>query len=74
VARYQYYQDTPGRFEIRVVPDSDFTEEDRHAIAATYARKLGNVADVTVRVVDTIPLTSRGKLKLLDSQLGSRAS
>jgi hypothetical protein len=38
-------------------PDPDFTEADRQAIAAAYARKLGNAADLTVRVVDSIPLT-----------------
>ena len=70
VARYQYYQDTPGRFEIRILPDRDFTEADRRAIADAYARKLGREVEFTVRVVDSIPLTSRGKLKLLDSRLG----
>lgn len=69
VARYQYYQDRPGQFEIRLVPDPDFTEQDRHAITVAFARKVGSIAEVRVRVVDSIPLTARGKLKLLDSRL-----
>jgi len=68
-ARYQYYQDTPGVCEIRVMPDLDFTERDRLAIADAYAKKAGQEVDFIVRVVDHIPLTARGKLKLLDSRL-----
>ena len=63
------YQDTPGQFEIRVVPDPDFTEADRLAIAEAYAKKVGREVEFIVRVVDSIPLTERGKLKLLDSRL-----
>jgi phenylacetate-CoA ligase len=69
VARYQYYQDTPGRFEIRVMPDPGFTETDRLAIARAYADKVGNELEVQVRIVSDIPLTGRGKLKLLVSRL-----
>lgn len=69
VARYQYYQDTPGRFEIRVIPEPGFTEADRLSIAKAYADKVGNELEVQVRVVSDIPLTGRGKLKLLVSRL-----
>jgi phenylacetate-CoA ligase len=63
-----------GRFEIRVVPDPDFTEADRLAIAEAYAKKVGNEADVFVRTVESIPLTSRGKLKILVSTLDQSQS
>jgi phenylacetate-CoA ligase len=69
VARYQYYQDTPGAFELRIQPDPEFTEHDRRMIADAFGRKVGREIDFVVRVVSDIPLTERGKLKLLDSRL-----
>ena len=65
VSRYQYRQREPGRCELRVVAAPGFTEDDRRAIEAAYRAKVGGELDLEVVEVDDIPLTERGKLKML---------
>jgi len=66
VARYQYYQDEPGRCVLRVMTTPGFSESDEAAILEAYRAKVGDELDMSVEVVDDIPLTERGKLKLLE--------
>jgi phenylacetate-CoA ligase len=66
VARYQYYQRTPGECVLRVMPAPGFTEADERAILGAFANKVGDELLFTIEVVENIPLTDRGKLKLLD--------
>jgi len=66
VARYQYYQDEPGRCVLRVMATAGFTDTDKAAIVGAYRAKVGDELDISVEVVDDIPLTERGKLKLLE--------
>ena len=47
----------------------DFNENDRKAIEAAYKAKAGDELHFDVQIVKEIPLTARGKLKLLDSKL-----
>jgi phenylacetate-coenzyme A ligase PaaK-like adenylate-forming protein len=69
VARYQYYQDVPGTCVLKIVARDDFRELDRLAIQKAYQDKLGDGLEVLVRIVRDIPLTPRGKLKMLVSRL-----
>lgn len=69
VIRYQYYQDTVGRCELRVMASPDFGELDWIAIERAYRDKVGEELEISVRRVADIPLTERGKLRLLDSRL-----
>ncbi len=69
VARYQYFQDTPGTCEIRVVVDPEYTARDRDMIERAYAGKAGDEVSFKVREVSELTLTERGKLKLLVSRL-----
>jgi phenylacetate-CoA ligase len=68
IREYQFYQDTPGQAEVRVVPLSpevaDFT-----AYRDLLARKVAGELRMSVVVVDRIPLTQRGKRKLIDQRL-----
>jgi phenylacetate-CoA ligase len=65
VSRYQYRQIEPGRCTLRIVAAPGFSESDRARIEGAYRAKLGSAIDFSVEVVDDIPLTARGKLKLL---------
>jgi phenylacetate-CoA ligase len=65
VSRYQYRQREPGRCELRIVGAPGFTGDDRRAIAAAYHAKVGDELDLEVVLVDDIPLTERGKLRML---------
>jgi len=69
VVRYQYVQDTPGICTIKVMAAPNFTEDDKIAVENAYNNKAGSEVKFNVKVVKDIPLTSLGKLKLLDSKL-----
>jgi phenylacetate-CoA ligase len=66
VARYQYYQPGPGRCVLRVMVTPGFSRADEEAILAAYRAKVGDELDMGIEVVDDIPLTERGKLKMLE--------
>lgn len=69
VRRFQYYQETPGVCILKVMTSPEFTEGDRHAIESAYRAKVGEELSFAVQLVDDIPLTARGKLKMLDSRI-----
>lgn len=69
VIRYQYYQDTPGICELRLMVAPDFTEHHKKEIQKAYFAKVGSELEMKAIVVDEIPLTARGKLKFLVSKL-----
>jgi phenylacetate-CoA ligase len=66
VARYQYYQTEPGRCVLRVMTTPGFEESDERAILGAYRAKVGDELDMSIEIVEDIPLTERGKLKLLE--------
>jgi len=65
VSRYQYRQSVQGRVTLRVVAAPGFDESDRARIEEAYREKVGDELDLSVELVEDIPLTARGKLKLL---------
>ncbi len=71
VVRSQYSQDVPGICVLKVMANPEFTERDRMAIQAAYQSKVGDELQFNVVVVDDIPLTARGKLKVIESRLNT---
>lgn len=69
VIRYQYYQNAPGKCSIRVMLAPDFNEDDSVAIKKAYDEKVGGEVEFEVVATKPIPLTSRGKIKLLVSEI-----
>ncbi len=69
VTRYQYHQDRVGICDLRIMIAPGFTEADRLGIERAYRDKVAGQLEISVRIVEDIPLTERGKLKLLDSEL-----
>ena len=69
VVRYQYFQEAVGACVHNVMAAPEVTERDGAAIEAAYRKKVGDEVAFEVHVVDGIPLTARGKLKMLDSRL-----
>jgi phenylacetate-CoA ligase len=59
IARWQIFQDEPGKNTIRVVPLLGFGEADRNEITEKFQR-LANI-QVSIETVESIPLTQRGK-------------
>lgn len=69
VKRYQYYQETRGECTIRMMVNDRFTEKQGADIRQAFESKTGSELHFQVAIVDDIPLTSRGKLKRLDTCL-----
>ncbi len=69
VVRYQYFQEKAGFCVLRVLAAPGFTDRDGQAIIKAFRDKVGDEIVFDVQPVQDIPLTSRGKLKLLDSRI-----
>jgi phenylacetate-CoA ligase len=69
VRQFQFYQDTPGRAVLRVVPAEGFGDEDRRRIQQNLGRKLDEQVTFTIELVDTIPLSPRGKAIYVDQRI-----
>jgi phenylacetate-CoA ligase len=67
VKRYQYYQESPGRCTLRVVAAPGFSKRDEAAILEAFRTKVGGELVFSIKIVEEIPLTDRGKLRLLDT-------
>jgi phenylacetate-CoA ligase len=65
VVRYQYYQDRPGRVEVRLTVTPLFGEAELQALARGFRAKVGDELEVRLSIVEEIPLTVRGKLRRL---------
>jgi phenylacetate-CoA ligase len=70
VQQFRFYQDTPGRVTLKVLPKSTYdTSADDRRIRSELAPKLGNDLALTIEPVDDIPRTPRGKHGFLDQKL-----
>jgi phenylacetate-CoA ligase len=70
----QFFQDEPGRAELRYVPGPRFNRDGLPRIAFLIGRKLGDDFVLTIREVSEVEKTERGKGKLLVSSLVDLAS
>lgn len=69
VKQYQYYQDTPGVLEVRVLPKEGFTQGDKLALQSDMKRCFHDTMDCVVKEVDTMETASVGKLKRMIQKL-----
>ncbi len=69
VVRYQYQQHQPGVCILKIMPAPGFRDNDRLGIEAAYRQKVGDEVEMRVVLVTDIPLTHRGKLKMLVTSL-----
>lgn len=69
VSRFQFYQDTPGRAILRVVPAPGFGDAELTKIRQRMGRKIDGRFDFTVETVDAIPLSARGKAIFVDQRI-----
>lgn len=69
VRQFQFYQDTPGRILLRVVPAEGFCDADRQRIVRNLRRKLDHRLEVTIEPTDSIPLSPRGKAIYVDQRI-----
>lgn len=65
----QYFQDTPGKFDYNIVVNDKFIEADKKMIEADIYENFGEALIGTVKIVDHIEQTKRGKHKKLIQKL-----
>ena len=71
VQRFQFFQDTPGRAVLRVLPSPSFTDADLSTIRDRMARKIDGRLEFTVQRVENIPLSGRGKSIFVDQRIAA---
>jgi phenylacetate-CoA ligase len=71
VQQFRFYQDTPGRVALRLVPKSTYGPADEGRIHAELAPKLGDDVALTLEQVEEIRATPRGKHHFIDQRLPS---
>jgi len=69
VFQYQFVQKRAGELIINIVPIKNFNHADENRIKDVFYQKVGNELYITINLVDKIPLTDRGKFKLLIQNL-----
>ena len=69
VKRFQYHQTEPGMCILKIVPAPTFKQHMLIQIESAYRQKVGDELDFEFLLVDEIPLTIRGKLKMLVSSI-----
>jgi len=74
VRQFQFYQDTPGRAVLRVVPAEGFGDEDRRKIHRNLGTKLDGQVTFTIELVDAIPLSPRGKSIYVNQRIPNLAA
>ena len=69
VRQFQFYQDTPGRAVLRIVPAEGFSGKDHEQIREYYHHRLAGAIDFTMELTDSILLSPRGKAIYVDQRI-----
>ena len=63
VIRYQFIQRKPGISDLALITNSMFSEIDKKKIVHAIDKKAGHALNIDIKVVESLSLTQRGKLK-----------
>ena len=69
IKRYQVVQRSLEKFEVSLVPDSDFDPSVLDLLRRELAKAVGDSVELDFRFVEDIPLTPTGKLRVTVSEL-----
>lgn len=69
VRQFQFYQDTPGRAVLRILPGTGFGDAAGERIRRSLGRKLEGRVQFDIQLVDSIPLSPRGKAIYVDQRI-----
>lgn len=69
VLQVQFYQRERGKVELRIKRRSDYSEQDSLNILAALNEKMGDTVEIILSFVDEIPLSPRGKARLVMQEL-----
>ena len=71
VRQFQFFQDTPGKAVLRVIPSNGFNQRDSMRIQHNLGIKLDGKLKFDIRVVDKIDLSPRGKAIYVDQKIST---
>lgn len=74
VRRFQVVQETSDSIELKIVTDERWTSSQQAELRNQIVDVLGDAVRFTITVVDDIPLTSAGKLRVVVNRVGEQAS
>jgi phenylacetate-CoA ligase len=69
VRQFQFLQETPGQAVLHIVPAEGFGEDEANRIHRNLGRKLDRQLDFTIELVESIPLSARGKAIYVDQRI-----
>lgn len=69
VRQFQFYQEIPGEAVLKVVPTSKFNEMDIAAMHVNLGRKFDGNLHFTVKIVEKIAISTRGKAIYVDQKI-----
>lgn len=69
VRQFQFYQDTPGKLILKILPNQKFSNKDLQRIYDSLKFKLGDDTELEIKIVEQIPRTRSGKLRFLEQKL-----
>lgn len=69
VRQFQFYQDTPGRGVLKIVPSANFNQNDSQRIRRNLQEKFSGQFDFTIELCDKISLSPRGKAIFVDQRI-----
>ncbi len=74
LSQFQFEQSTPGQLNLKVVPRSNFSEQDRVTLQEKLNDKFNHDIDFSIDLVDKIEKTHRGKMRYLIQNLDIKYS
>lgn len=69
VVRFQFFQDTPGRAVLRLVPAPGFGDGHRARILQRFGAKMDGRLDLELEIVDSVALSGAGKAIYVDQRI-----
>jgi phenylacetate-CoA ligase len=69
VRQFQFYQDTAGVVEFRVIPKASYSDADTAKIYAELMKKLGDDVQLKISTANDIQKSKSGKFRFLDQRL-----
>lgn len=70
----QIVQNQLDKIEVRVVPDLDYSEQDKKVLKSELQKRLGYDMQIEFRIVDSIPRTPNGKFRAVLSNIEGLSS
>jgi len=69
IRQFQFYQDTPGKAVLKVIPASTFREKDIATMQTNLSRKFDGRLHFNIQIVEAIALSKRGKAIFVDQHI-----